>query len=281
MGLTAREEIIWNDLIQWEESLFKYESNDLSVLYEKWLELTFSLLPDSAKENFFSKLDHWLFHLHGLVQSSQIQMDARDRILVTARVFNEEILTIKDLKQLSIDQLNYIANQQMVKHRMYSLAQGGVSGSGGVVLLGGDLPAIAIINIRVVQLLAMTYGYEVNTPVEMMFALKVFHAGMMPKRLQGAAWENLIEEIKIKEDDYFYLGNEELTNTSWLEQPLMQILKSAAITMFRNKKFQGIPLISMAIGAGTNYELTRKISEFAQKFYQYRYLYEKKQLEYR
>lgn len=275
MELTTREETIWNELIDWEESLFKYQPNDLSVLYEKWLELTFSLLPDHTKETFFSKLDHWLFHLHGLMQSSQIQIDARDRILVTARIFNEDIMTIRDLKRLSIDQLNYIANQQMVKHRMYSFAQGGVSGSGGILLLSGDIPAMAIINIRIVQLVAMTYGYEVNKPVEMMLALKVFHAGMMPKRLQSEAWKNLIEEMKTKEDDYFYVGNEELTNASWLEQPLKQVLKSVAITMFRKKKFQGIPLISMAIGAGTNYEMTRKLSEFAQKFYQYRYLFEK------
>lgn len=275
MELTTREETIWNELIDWEESLSKYEPNDLSVLYEKWLELTFSLLPDPTKETFFSKLDHWLFHLHGLIQSSQIQMDARERILITARIFNQDIMTISDLKGLSIDQLNYIANQQMVKHRIYSFTQGGMSGSGGIVLLSGDIPAMAIINIRIVQLIAMTYGYEVNTPVEMMLALKVFHAGMMPKRLQGVAWENLIEEMKTKEDDYFYIGNEELTNTSWFEQPLKQVLKSVAITMFRKKKFQGIPLISMAIGAGTNYEITRKVSEFAQKFYQYRYLFEK------
>ncbi len=275
MELTTREEIIWNDLIKWEEQLFKYETNDMSVLYEKWLELTFSLLPDGTKEQFFSKLDHWLFHLHGLIQSSQIQIDARERILASARLFNEDIMTITDVKQLSIDQLNYIANQQMVKHRLYSFTQGGISGLGGVVLLSGDIPAMTVINIRIVQLIAMIYGYEVNTPVEMMLALKVFHAGMLPKRLQGVAWEELIEETKTKEDDYFYTGNEELTNKSWMEQPLKQILKSVAITLFRNKQFQGLPLISIAIGAKTNYEVTRKISDFAQKFYQYRYLYEK------
>ena len=71
-------------------------------------------------------------------------------------VFNEDIMTITDLKHLSIDQLNYIANQQMVKHRLYSFTQGGVSGLGGVVLLGGDIPAMAVINIRIVQLIAMT-----------------------------------------------------------------------------------------------------------------------------
>ena len=88
-----------------------------------------------TKEQFFSKLDHWLFHLHGLIQSSQIQIDARERILASARLFNEDIMTITDVKQLSIDQLNYIANQQMVKHRLYSFTQGGISGLGGVVLL--------------------------------------------------------------------------------------------------------------------------------------------------
>lgn len=275
MEFTTREATIWNDLIVWEESLFKHESNDLSVLYDKWLELTFSLLPTHTKEQFFANLDNWLFYLHTIVQSSQIQMDARERILTTARIFNEEITTVTDLNRLKIDQLNYIANQQIVKHRLYSFTQGGVSGSGGIVLLGGDIPAMTVINIRIVQLIAMVYGYEVNTPVEMMLALKVFHAGTMPKRLQGAAWGELIEEMKAKEDDYFYIGNEELTNISWLEQPLKQVLKSVAITMFRKKQFQGIPFISMAIGAGTNYQITRKISEFAQKFYQYRYLYEK------
>lgn len=275
MEFTTREATIWNDLIVWEESLFKHESNDLSVLYDKWLELTFSLLPTHTKEQFFANLDNWLFYLHTIVQSSQIQMDARERILTTARIFNEEITTVTDLNRLKIDQLNYIANQQIVKHRLYSFTQGGVSGSGGIVLLGGDIPAMTVINTRIVQLIAMVYGYEVNTPVEMMMALKVFHAGTMPKRLQGAAWGVLIEEMKEKEDDYFYIGNEELTNISWLEQPLKQVLKSVAITMFRKKQFQGIPFISMAIGAGTNYQITRKISEFAQKFYQYRYLYEK------
>ncbi|AZV44717.1 EcsC family protein [Peribacillus asahii] len=275
MGLTVREEAIWNELSVWEKKLSQYESTDLAVLYDKWLELTFSLLPEKTKEQFFTKLDNWLFHLHAIVQSSQIQLDARERILASARVFDEQITTITDLNQLTIDQLNYIVDQQIAKHRLYSFTQGGASGSGGLLLLGGDIPAMTVINVRIVQLIAMTYGYEVNTPVEMMLALKVFHAGMMPKRLQGAAWEELIQEMKLKEDDYFYVGDEELTNTSWMEQPLKQLLKAVAISMFRKKQFQGIPLISMAIGAGMNYQVTRNVSEFAQKFYQYRYLYEK------
>ncbi|MGG0410637.1 EcsC family protein [Peribacillus simplex] len=276
MEFTNREMKLWNEISEWQEKLYQYEPTDLAALYDKWLEQGFALLPENVQQQFFEKLDTWLFHLHAMVQSSQVQIDARERILASARVFNEEIETLSDLNHLSIDQLNYIANQHIAKHRLYSFAQGGMSGSGGMLLLGSDIPAMTVINVRIVQLIAMSYGVEVNTPFEMMLALKVFNAGAMPKRLQGIAWEELIRELQTAEDDYFYLGIEELTNPSWMEQPLKQLLKALSITVFRKKLVRGIPFISMAIGAGSNYQMTRSVSEFAQKFYQYRYLLEKK-----
>jgi hypothetical protein len=275
MEFTKREKKVWNEISEWQENLNQYVPTDLAVLYDKWLEQSFSLLPDDVQQQFFDKLDTWLFHLHAMVQSSQIQIDARDRILASARVFNEDVETLKDLNGLTIDQLNYIADQHIAKHRLYSFTQGGISGSGGLLLLGSDIPAMTVINVRVVQLIAMSYGFEVNTPFEMMLALKVFNAGSMPKRLRGKAWKELIREVQNAEDDYFYLGIEELTNPTWMEQPLNQLLKAVTINVFRKKLIQGIPLISMAIGAGSNYQMTRNVSEFAQKFYQYRHLQEK------
>lgn len=276
MEFTNREMKVWNEISEWQEKLYQYEPTDLAALYDKWLEQGFALLPENVQQQFFEKLDTWLFHLHAMVQSSQVQIDARERILASARVFNEEVETLSDLNHLSIDQVNYIANQHIAMHRLYSFAQGGMSGSGGLLLLGSDIPAMTVINVRVVQLIAMSYGVEVNTPFEMMLALKVFNAGAMPKRLQGIAWEELIREVQTAEDDYFYLGIEELTNPTWMEQPLKQLLKALSIAVFRKKLVRGIPFISMAIGAGSNYQMTRNVSEFAQKFYQYRYLLEKK-----
>lgn len=276
MEFTNRELKTWNEISEWQEKLNQYNPTDLASLYDKWLEQSFSLLPEEVRQQFFEKLDTWLFHLHAIVQSSQIQIDARDRILASARVFNEEVEVISDLNLLTIDQLNYIANQHIAKHRLYSFAQGGISGRGGVILLGSDIPAMTVINVRTVQMIAMSYGFEVNTPFEMMMALKVLNAGAMPKRLQGAAWEDLIGEVQTAEDDYWYLGIEELTDPTWVARPLKQLLKAVSITVFRKKLMGGIPLISMAIGAGANYQMTRDVSEFAQKFYQFRYLLIKK-----
>ena len=142
-------------------------------------------------------------------------------------------------------------------------------------MLGADIPAMAVINLRAVQLIAMTYGIEVNTPYEMMSSLKVFHAATLPSRMQGRAWEEMISDLYKEQDYYFYEGREEITDVTWMEQPIKQLIKGMAIYMFRNRSIQGIPIISIAIGAGTNYQLTRKVTDFAHKYYQYRYLYRK------
>ena len=275
MALTEREQKVWSEIQEWENKLYSYESNDFELTYEKYMEKSFTLLPENIQQQVFTSLDNWMFHLHALIQGSQLQIDAKERILQSGRVFNVQIESVGDLQLLTIDQLQYIAQQQIARHRLYSFAQGGLAGTGSSLMLGADIPAMAVINLRVVQLIAMTYGIEVNTPYEMMSSLKVFHAATLPSRLQMRAWEELISELHNEQDFYFYEGVEEIANVSWMEQPAKQLLKGVVIYMFRNKTIQGLPLISMAIGAGTNYQLTRKVTEFAHKYYQYRYLYKK------
>jgi len=273
MSLTERELRVLEELKDWEVSLSEYVPNDLELVYDRYLERTFSMLPEEVQEQFFVKFDSWLFHLHSLIQGSQLQMDAKDRILSAGRVFNPDMESVADMKHLSIEQIQFIADQQIARHRLYSFVQGGMSGSGGNLVLGADIPAMAVINLRSVQLIAMSYGFEVNTPFEMMTALKVFHTAMMPKRLQYSGWNELKDDLKQAEDDdlYFYHGKEELTDITWVEQPIKQIMKAILILMFRKRKLQGIPVISMAIGAGSNYQLTRKVTDFTHKYYQMRY----------
>ncbi|MEH7439779.1 EcsC family protein [Neobacillus drentensis] len=279
MPFTDRETKVWNEISEWEKNLFNYEPNDFQLTYEKYLERSFALLPETVQKQFFSLIDTWLFHLHGMIQGSQLQMDAKERILSSGRVFIPDLQNISDLKNLDINQLQYIAEQHIARHRLYSLAQGGLAGTGSSLLLGMDIPAMAVINLRVVQLIAMTYGYEVNTPYEMMTSLKVFHIGTLPPRIQKEGWIMLKEELEKYENPYFYEGTEEISNITWLEQPLQQVFKALVIALFRRKVIQGMPLVSMAIGAGANYQLTRKVTELAHKYYQYRYLKEKEEFQ--
>ncbi len=274
MSLKERERDILNQIKSWEHSLADYQPNDLESAYETYLEQSFSLLPEDTQKQFFSLFDSGMFYLHSFIHGSHLQVDAKERILEAGRVFRQEIASVEDMRELSIEQCEFIAGQQIARHRIYSFIQGGASASSGAALLS-DLPAMAVINLRAVQLIGTSYGYEANTPFEMMASLKVFHAAMMPRRLQGKAWAELMEDLENAEDYYFYSGREELADVTWLEQPVGQMMKGLAILMFRKKLLKGLPVISMAIGAGANYQLTRKLTEFAHRYYQMRHLIHK------
>jgi len=277
MPLTERETNILNAIRLWEKNLLDYEANDVQLTYEKYLERSFTLLPEKVQTQFFSVMDSWLFHLHSILQGSQLQMEAKERVLSTGRIFRQDIAQIEDLKLLEIDQLQYIAEQQISRHRLYSLAQGAFSGTGSTLLLGADIPAMAVINLRAVQLIAATYGFEVNTPFEMMTALKVFHTASLPPRIRKVGWVSLMEELEGTQEFYFYEGKEEITDITWLDQPIQQLLKAMVIVLFRKRTIKGIPLVSIAIGANANYQFTRKVTDFAHKYYQLRHLREKEE----
>lgn len=278
MNMTTIEQKMFNQVMAWEERIYNYETSDFEVMFEKTIQSSFSALPEAFQKEFFTTVDNMLFHLHAMIQGSQFQSEARERIVAGARIFQDDVEDIEDLKNLRIDQLHYIAQQQIAKYRFYSFSQGGISGMGGPVLLASDIPSITVINLRLVQLIALSYGYEVNTPKEMMISLKVFHTGTLPVRLQSRGLDELKESIVHNEQSYFYDGNEEIIDSLWLEQPIRQIMKYIAISIFRKKKLQGLPVLSMLVGAGSNYALTKQVSEFAHHFYQYRYFLDKEQV---
>lgn len=274
MDQSVGEKKALEEIRKWEEELFLHEPNDFQLTFDKMVDLAFSYLPEKAKEEFFANVDTWLFHMNAFIQSLDMQKEAEERILLAGRAFREDILSISDMKKLPIEKLQFIAEQQIVRHRVYSFVQGAFAGTGQPLFLGADLPAVFVINMRAVQLIAASYGCEVNTPFEMMASLKVFHCAAMPKRIKKQGWRELIDELENGEQQYFYGGNEKISGSSSIEYFLKQVLKGMAILLFKNRKLQNIPLLSMAIGAGANYQLTKQVTDFAKKYYQMRYLLE-------
>lgn len=272
------KEKVSQDIKHWEKQWKDYQANDFAMMYDAWMSKSLSNVDTRSKKKFFNHMDQWLFHTHAYIQGTAFQNEARERILTSGRIFRSDIDYIEDMKCLTIDQLTYLAHQQVAKGKLYSFAQGGLTGTGGYLSLGLDFPLMMILNVRAVQLIGLTFGYEVNHPYEMMLSLKVFHAATLPKRLQKDAWDELKKELDHQTSPFIYEGDEELTDETWLEQPLKQGMKSLFILMFRKKLIQGLPLFSIVIGATLNYQLTRRVTDFALRFYQYRYLREQGEL---
>ncbi|WP_345290121.1 EcsC family protein, partial [Streptomyces gulbargensis] len=138
-----------------------------------------------------------------------------------------------------------------------------------------SIPATLITNIRVVQLLSYVYGNDLSSPYELMTSLKVFHAATLPKRYQGQAWEKLKDELHLQNGTrYFYNGDEKVITKEWLELGIQELVKILAVQLFQPKKEGKVPFLSMVLGISFQYKMSKKISEFAHKYYLYRYLLE-------
>ncbi len=266
------EERVLREIKRWEEQISSYEVNDFEKLYDEWLGHYFSKFPESVRERFFESIDQWFLYTYTFLQNTTTQTEAIERMIQIARTYDENIERIEDLRSLSIEKMTYLADQQVAKNRVYSFAQGGITGAGGFLFLAADMPLIVALNLRSIQLIGTSFGYNLNHPIEMIIALKVFHAGILPKRLQSAAWNDL----KDLTDDFDSIMEDEavLTDETWLDQPVRQLFKTLFIVSFRKKLFQGIPLISVGIGAAYNYKLARQLTDFAKRFYQYRFVHE-------
>lgn len=275
--LTDREKELYDEILVWERDISFDHRSDFKRTYDYWLEKKFEQLPFSIRNNVFNKLDQLLFYFHSIIQNSDWQAESRKRLLNTARLLDESITSVHDLKRLTIDQIRYLAEMEVSKHRLTSLAQGAVTGTGGMFLLSIDLPAQLAINLRAVQMVAMCYGNEVNSPYEMMLSLKVFHTSLMTDHLAFKEWKALKGELFEHSDNpYFYSGSEQFASESTLKHITEQIGKLFVIQFFKRKTIQTIPFLGIAVGAGVNYKLTKRCTTFAEHFYQYRLLLERK-----
>ncbi len=277
MGLSNREYAVLEAIEQWEKEYFiETDKNSFYSLEKSLSEAVEKWRPDLQKK-LFNTIDSLIFHTHAISQNSKYDKETTAKVLDYGRIFNEDITEISDMKYLAIDQLRYIANQQLAKQRLLSLAQGGFTGIGGIFTLSLDLPLMLTINLRSVQLTAMTYGYDLYKPYELMIALKLFHVATLPKTMQKEGWEHLFVDLDHDQDEWLMFDDENsFKSTVWLQQPVKQIGKGMILFLLRNKLVQGIPLLGITVGATANYFLAKQVTEIAHHFYQKRFLLENK-----
>ncbi len=275
MGLIGRKKTVWEEIEQWEQSYFiggelnGYYSLEASLnkIIETWR-------PDAQKK-LLQIVDSIIFHTHAIAQNSTYDKETTAKVLNLGRVFESNIENVSDMKRLTIDQLRYICHQQLAKQRLISLTQGGVTGFGGVFFVALDLPLMLTINMRTIHLTALTYGYDLNKPYELMLALKVFHVATLPKTMQKEGWKQLLQEIDSIEDEWLVFDEENIEKyTVWLQQPIKQLAKGMALLFLKKKLIYGLPIVSVTVGASSNYFLAKQVSEIAHHFYEKRYLLE-------
>ncbi|MGP4078286.1 EcsC family protein [Pseudalkalibacillus sp. R45] len=276
MEWSQNEKQVWSSIEKWEQEYFTYVPTDFNRTYEKTFEDAFNRISPKIRDKVLQTIDNLLFHLHSIILNSQFQQDTKQRVLLAAQSMNKDVEVWEDVQDCKIEQLRYIAQHQVAKHRLLSFAQGGLSGAGGILFLGIDIPASIAAHLRSIQVLALSYGYSINQPYETMLSLKLFHAATLPKQHQQEAWEQLMSEVLDQEiNPYFFESDELVADSQWMRHLVGLVGKGMILFMLRKRLIQGIPLMGMVYGATANYQLSRQITDFANQFYQKRWLLEK------
>lgn len=271
--MLERKQKILEEIERWELDYFQEKSESSIITYERKL---FELLEEkypTYQEKLIKATDAFIFHIYAIMKNSKHDQEVVKQILNHGRVFNSEVETVNDMKHLSIDQLRFIADQQLAKQRLLALAQGGITGLSNPLVLAGDLPLLLALHLRSIQLVATTYGHDLREPKEMFIALKLFHVATMPKQLQKQNWEFLNEEIdSIENDTIYFSDHNQLATSVWLQQPLRQLAKAILIFSLRKKLYKGIPIFSITLGSVANYQLAKQVTEISHQFYQKRHV---------
>ncbi|MCF6138223.1 EcsC family protein [Pseudalkalibacillus berkeleyi] len=273
MGWSKNEQQVWSTIEKWEQDYFTYVPTDFSRAYVRTFDEALNRFNPKIKDRALQTIDNLLFHLHSIILNAQFQQDTKQRVLLSAQAMNEDVEVFEDIQDCRIEQLRYIAQHQVAKHRLLSFAQGGLSGAGGLLFLGIDVPASIAAHLRSIQVIALSYGYPINKPYETLLALRVFHAATLPKEHQQEAWDQLISEVSDQSmDPYLFESEEVVADDKWMRHLVGLVGKGFLLFMLRKRLIQGIPLMGMVYGAATNYQLSRQITDFANHFYQKRWL---------
>lgn len=241
---------------------------EINQKFSAWIEQ----LPGEYQAIAIDVLDKAILTLANFSQQQTKIREEEQKIVIEARLFDQDVMEIHDLQRLSLNQLEYLESKAKSKYKQYALIEGGVAGLGHPLGLLLDFPALLTINLKMVQAMASTYGYSLRYPPEQLLALKVLHAGSLPQAYEEEAWSWLMEELH-SQDEFapFYVGEETIIQREWLQTLAKQWLKTLGLYGLKKISKTKYSLIGALIGAGSNYQFTHQVGSFASRFYRYRF----------
>lgn len=160
-------------------------------------------------------------------------------------------------------------------HIGYATGEGAATGAGGWALIAADIPALFGIAIRLIQEIAICYGYRIDTDEEREYILNILRTGStadvkaklefvialkeVEQILLKVAWKKMASDLAKKE-----------INKRALLVALREFAKSLGIQLTKRKALQMVPVIGAAVGAAFNSTFVNDIGKAAYMSYRRR-----------
>ncbi|MEO2260757.1 EcsC family protein [Paenibacillus amylolyticus] len=198
------------------------------------------LLQEEAEKSGYSMID----------TSYRLEQEAEAE--GTAKIHSVENLPLKVLDQ--------VADNITESRTKFAAAQGAATGFGGIVTIAADIPMVMGLSLKVLQEMALCYGYDPDEPLERIFIVKCLQfssADIVGKKA-------IIEELAAYDDP-----NKPIEVVSQM-QGWREVFNSYSESFGWKKLFQLVPIAGMVFGSVSNKNTIRDVAEAGKMLYKKR-----------
>jgi hypothetical protein len=245
-------------------------------LWEKVGRLPFMLLDRITPRIVQEKLGLALNEMGGFVQSGGRYLISERRILeklnrnredIAAREENTYAMTLERAAELPLSVMDKTASGLAGNRAGIATLQGATTGFGGLLTLAADIPAVLALSLKVIQEIAICYGYDPKIKGERIFAVKC---------LQFASADIIGKRAVLASLDNFGSASGQQQTMSEL-QGWREVVTGYRDNFGWKKLFQAVPIAGMIFGALINRGTLKEVAETTQMLYRKRRILERLQ----
>lgn len=167
---------------------------------------------------------------------------------------------IHSVENLPLQVLDQVADNITDSRTKFAAAQGAATGFGGIVTIAADIPMVMGLSLKVLQEMALCYGYDPDEPLERIFIVKCLQfssADIVGKKA-------IIEELAAYDDP-----DKPIEVVSQM-QGWREVFNSYSESFGWKKLFQLVPIAGMVFGSVSNKNTIRDVAEAGKMLYKKR-----------
>lgn len=276
LRMNTYESHTWDKVIEWEQenkgTLWDYCTTASTKGIKKAIESSGTVIPESISKSIRSSLDKGI---KACFSGSMYTLD-KSKIVARANVlFQKDFKDIDEFEELTLEQLDKLAEEYSTTNQILSLLEGAGMGLGGLLFIAADIPALITINLRLLVQMAYIYGIDESGISEREFILNIMMlASADEKDRQGIFWK--LDQQAKNSVQAAILGVQLPEHI--IEEVMRKMVGTAhriALKLTHAKLLQLLPLVGIAIGAGGNYAFSREITTYGMMVMRKRWLMKK------
>jgi hypothetical protein len=255
-------------LLEALKEIEKWEQDQKDLwFWEKLGRIPFTLLDRITPNIVHEWLGKILDELGGYIQTGGQYLISEKEILTQLAKeaqLRPDYLTLDKVPALPLHTMDKVAEELKESRKQFATMQGATTGFGGVFTLAIDIPALLGLSLKVLQEMALSYGYNPKDKHERIFIVKC---------LQFASSDFVGKQAIIKElasAETAQVGESISKLEGWRE-----VIYTYRDNYGWKKLFQLVPVVGIIFGAYINRSTIDEVSEAGQMLYRKRRVLEK------